>query len=106
MSDAIRWLKVGEAAERARCGPKTIYRAVQRGQLRAARIGGRRELRFLASWIDCWLAGEETEQPEAASRPADRSVRCSMRTRPPASVRIGDEHRNGHPAGRTNCITL
>jgi excisionase family DNA binding protein len=63
MSDAIRWLKVGEAADRARCGPKTIYRAVQRGQLRAARIGGRRELRFLASWIDCWLAGEETEQP-------------------------------------------
>ena len=63
MSDAIRWLKVGEAAERARCGPKTIYRAVQRGQLRAARIGGRRELRFLASWIDCWLVGHETEQP-------------------------------------------
>jgi len=63
MSDAIRWLKVGEAAERARCGPKTIYRAVQRGQLRAARIGGRRELRFLASWIDCWLVGQETEQP-------------------------------------------
>ena len=63
MSDAIRWLKVGEAAERARCGPKTIYRAVQRGQLRAARIGGRRELRFLASWIDCWLVGQETQQP-------------------------------------------
>jgi excisionase family DNA binding protein len=63
MNDAIRWLKVGEAAERARCGPKTIYRAVQRGQLRAARIGGLRELRFLASWIDCWLVGQETEQP-------------------------------------------
>ena len=41
----------------------TIYRAVQRGQLRAARIGGRRELRFLASWIDSWLVGQETKQP-------------------------------------------
>jgi len=27
-----------------------------------------------------------------------------MRTRPLASVRIGGEHRNGHRAGRTNCI--
>ena len=63
MSDVIRWLKVGEAADRARCGPKTIYRAVQSGQLRAARIGGRRELRFLASWIDGWLVGDETEHP-------------------------------------------
>ena len=55
-------MKVGEAAERARCGPKTIYRAVRSGDLRAARVGGRRELRFLASWIDCWLLGEETEE--------------------------------------------
>jgi excisionase family DNA binding protein len=62
-TDAVRWLKVREAADRARCGPKTIYRAVQSGQLRAARVGGRRELRFLASWIDCWLAGEELELP-------------------------------------------
>lgn len=58
MGDAIRWLKVREAADRARCGPKTIYRAVRSGRLRAARIGGRRELRFLESWIDEWLIGE------------------------------------------------
>ena len=62
MSDGIRWLKVGEAADRARCGPKTIYRAVRSGQLRSTRVGGRRELRFLPSWIDCWLLGEETEE--------------------------------------------
>ena len=58
MADAIRWLKIQEAADRARCGPKTIYRAVRSGQLRAARIGGRRELRFLESWVDDWLIGE------------------------------------------------
>ena len=61
MNDAIRWLRVDEAADRARCGPKTIYRAVRSGHLRAARIGGRRELRFLESWIDCWLLGEENQ---------------------------------------------
>jgi excisionase family DNA binding protein len=58
MVDAIRWLKVREAADRARCGPKTIYRAAQSGQLQAARLGGRRELRFLESWIDTWLIGQ------------------------------------------------
>ena len=63
MSGEIRWLTVREAADRARCGPKTIYRAVRAGQLRAARIGGRRELRFLASWIDGWLIGNHDGQP-------------------------------------------
>ena len=58
MGNVIRWLKVRDAADRARCGPKTIYRAVRSGQLRAARIGGRRELRFLEGWIDQWLIGE------------------------------------------------
>ena len=49
------WLTVKEAAARARCGTKTIYREVKAGRLRAARVGGRRELRFLAEWIDEWL---------------------------------------------------
>lgn len=58
MADLIRWLTVREAAGRARCGPKTIYRAVRSGRLRAARIGGRRELRFLENWIDDWVIGD------------------------------------------------
>jgi excisionase family DNA binding protein len=49
------WLTVSEAADRARCGVKTIYREVQAGRLRAARIGGRRELRLRPEWIDEWL---------------------------------------------------
>jgi excisionase family DNA binding protein len=49
------WLTVREAAQRARCGPRVIYREVQAGRLRAARVGGRRELRLLADWIDDWL---------------------------------------------------
>jgi excisionase family DNA binding protein len=49
------WLTVAEAAERARCGVKTVYREAQAGRLRAARIGGRRELRLRPEWVDAWL---------------------------------------------------
>ena len=49
------WLTVRQAAKRAQCGPKVIYRAVNDGRLRAVAIGGRRELRFRAEWIDGWL---------------------------------------------------
>jgi excisionase family DNA binding protein len=49
------WLTVAEAAQRARCGVKTVYREVRTGRLRAARIGGRRELRLRPEWVDGWL---------------------------------------------------
>jgi excisionase family DNA binding protein len=52
---ASPWLTVSEAAERARCGPKLIYREVRSGRLVAARVGGRRELRLRTEWIDEWL---------------------------------------------------
>jgi excisionase family DNA binding protein len=52
---AAVWLTVREASARARCGPKVIYRAARGGHLRAAKIGGRAELRFRAEWIDAWL---------------------------------------------------
>jgi excisionase family DNA binding protein len=56
------WLTVEEAAQRARCGVKTIYREVRAGRLRAARVGGRRELRLLSAWIDDWLIRCTTSQ--------------------------------------------
>lgn len=49
------WLTVREAAARARCGVKTVYREVVAGRLRAARVGGRRALRFRPEWIDLWI---------------------------------------------------
>jgi excisionase family DNA binding protein len=54
------WLTVAEAAERARCGVKTVYREVRAGRLSAARIGGRRELRLLPEWVDQWLIANTT----------------------------------------------
>ena len=49
------WLTVHEGAARAKTSDKTLYREVRTGRLKAARIGGRRSLRFLPSWIDDWL---------------------------------------------------
>jgi excisionase family DNA binding protein len=55
-----RWLTVAEAADHARCGIKLIYREVKAGRLRAAKVGGRRELRLLPEWIDQWLLASTT----------------------------------------------
>ena len=51
------WITVGEAAKRARCGIKLIYREVCAGRLQAVRVGGRRELRLRPDWVDAWLLG-------------------------------------------------
>lgn len=59
------WITVTEAAARARCGSKAIYREVTAGRLRATRLGGRRELRFRAEWVDEWLLRAASPEPPA-----------------------------------------
>lgn len=54
------WMTAEEAAQRSRCGVKTIYREVRAKRLKAARVGGRRELRLLAEWVDEWLLARTT----------------------------------------------
>ena len=54
------WLTSEQAAARAQVGKKLLYRETKAGRLRVARIGGRRELRFLAEWIDAWLEASST----------------------------------------------
>jgi excisionase family DNA binding protein len=49
------WLNVADAAEHAGVCRDTIYTAVERGELRHVRIGGRRSIRTKAAWIDEWL---------------------------------------------------
>jgi len=62
------WRTVREAAARAQTGTQLIYREVKAGRLRAARVGGRRELRFRDEWIDAWL--ESTTTVREVSAPA------------------------------------
>lgn len=69
---ATDWLTVLEAAAHARCGKRSIYLAVAQGRLRAARLGGRRELRFLPEWLDAWLLASST--PEIVSPQAPSGV--------------------------------
>ena len=49
------WLTVGQAAKIVQCGRKLLYRAVRCGDLRAARIGARRDIRIRRDWLDEYL---------------------------------------------------
>lgn len=50
----LTWLTTSLAAARASVSAATL----KRGRLRAARVGGRRCLRFRPEWVDAWLEGE------------------------------------------------
>jgi excisionase family DNA binding protein len=55
------WLTVKEAAAYSKCATKTLYRAIQQGGLKAARVGGRRKIVLRREWIDAYLeASAET----------------------------------------------
>lgn len=55
------WLTLRRAAARAAVSEATIKREVRRGCIRAARVGGRRCLRFRPEWIDAWLDASATQ---------------------------------------------
>ena len=74
------WLTVEEAAQRARCGKRSIYLGVQQGKLRAARLGGRRELRFLAEWVDAWLLASSTPEIINPLAPGDDVSRDQVKS--------------------------
>ena len=60
--DASPWLTVEDARRVVKVGPKLLYRAIQRGDLRAARLGGRSgAIRIHRDWIREWL--ERVAQP-------------------------------------------
>src|SRR5713226_3674762 len=49
------WFTVAEGAAYAGVSRDTIYTACEHGELRHARIGGRRSIRLKPDWIDAWL---------------------------------------------------
>ena len=74
------WFTVEDAAQHARCGRRSIYLAVQQGKLRAARLGGRRELRFLAEWINAWLLASSAPEIINPLAPGDDGVRDRVKS--------------------------
>ena len=71
-----QWLTAREAAVRMRVSVKTIYAEVSAGRLRAARVGGRRALRFRAEWITSASPRQRVGTRQAVSKP----VNCVRRT--------------------------
>ena len=63
------WFTVSEGAEYAGVSRDTIYTACERGELRHARIGGRRSIRVKPVWIDEWL-----ERHTRGAQPQSRSA--------------------------------
>ena len=59
------WLNVSEAAAHASVSRDTIYTACERGELRSARVSGRRAIRIRPAWIDAWL---ERHAPDVQDR--------------------------------------
>jgi excisionase family DNA binding protein len=58
-------MTVSEVAEMCRVHPKTVARAIHRGELRAARLGARGAYRLRPSDVDAWIADRV-----AVARPA------------------------------------
>ena len=59
-NETTPWLTVEGASLRAQCGKRTIYRAVGRHELNAARINERGDLRFSPEWVDAWVVSMAT----------------------------------------------
>jgi excisionase family DNA binding protein len=66
------WFNVSEAAEYAGLSRDTIYTACEQGELRSARVSGRRTIRIRPAWIDAWL---ERYAPDVQDRRGIRDNR-------------------------------
>lgn len=72
-SDATTWRTVPEQAERIKASPRSLYRAIRSGELRAAVINGRGDMRICDEWLTEWL----TSRVRAGARPAPADDRAA-----------------------------
>src|SRR5438094_8886090 len=77
------WLTVAEGAEYSGVSRDTIYTACERGELRHARVGGRRAIRLKPAWIDAWLVqharGAEGRPERGAPRENQKAIAWQRR---------------------------
>lgn len=60
-----RLLKVSEVARMCSVHPKTVTRAIGRGELRAARLGAAGALRLREEDVDAWVEARVVQAPAA-----------------------------------------
>ena len=54
-AETLTWLTIEEAAAYLRVSDRTIRRALRAGDVKAYRVGGRRDLRFRREDLDAYL---------------------------------------------------
>jgi excisionase family DNA binding protein len=64
----MRLLTTAEVAERLRLHPKTVERAIRRGELRAWRPSAAGPWRIHPEWIDHWIDARATRPGAARNR--------------------------------------
>jgi len=57
------WLTLQESAAEVKVHENTLYTAIKRGQLRAARVSARGAYRIRRSWLDAYLEHAATGGP-------------------------------------------
>ena len=55
MTPSSPWMTTKEAAAYLKKGRRFVLREIHSGRLRAAIVGGRREVLTRAEWCDCWV---------------------------------------------------
>jgi excisionase family DNA binding protein len=53
-TEALDWFTVPEIAATLRTGRRSVYQAIQSGELRAARVNERGDLRIARAWLLDW----------------------------------------------------
>lgn len=61
------WMTATEAAAYLKRGRRFVLREIHAGRLRAAVVGGRKEILTRAEWCDDWV-GDQTQQLPLARR--------------------------------------
>ena len=54
-TETLTWLDIDDAAAYLRVGERTMRRAVAAGEIKAYRVGGRRDLRFRREDLDAYM---------------------------------------------------
>jgi hypothetical protein len=68
MSPSVQWLTLKQAGARVHRSPRFLRREIDAGRLRAAHVGGRREVLLCDEWLNAWVEQMATPVPVTPRR--------------------------------------